>query len=248
MSRRPSLQLPLDVRWLRAPDFSSFAPDQYAEAVAATRLASLEVDAPLFLHGPAGSGKTHLLQAAARSAHERRRRAGYLPLRQDPAAVEGYECLDFIAVDGCEAAAGHPQLAVALARLIDAARSRGASLVLASRLGPGHLQHAISPDLCTRLLACQIYALGPLSDAGLRDALQRQAQARGLTLAVDVADYLIRRLPRDMPSMIRLLDQLDNASLSAQHRLTIPFVQRHLQLLAESDAAHAPSSEQTKSN
>ena len=40
----------------------------------------------------------------------------------------------------------------------------------------------------------------------------------------DVADYLLRRCPRDMDSLFNLLNRLDQASLAAQRRLTIPFV------------------------
>jgi DnaA family protein len=34
----------------------------------------------------------------------------------------------------------------------------------------------------------------------------------------------LRRFPRDMSTLGRLLDEIDLASLSAQRRLTIPFV------------------------
>jgi chromosomal replication initiation ATPase DnaA len=34
----------------------------------------------------------------------------------------------------------------------------------------------------------------------------------------------LRRFPRDMSRLGRLLDQIDDASLSAQRRLTVPFV------------------------
>jgi DnaA family protein len=40
----------------------------------------------------------------------------------------------------------------------------------------------------------------------------------------------MRRLPRDMPALFDLLDQLDEASLVAQRKLTVPFVKSVLGL------------------
>lgn len=242
----PGLQLPLGVRWLRAPNFSSFAPGRSTEAVAAIQQAGLTHAPPILLHGPSGSGKSHLLQAAARQAHEQGRRAAYLPLPNNPAALEGYDRFDFLSLDECETVADNPQLAVALARLVDGLRTAGAGVVLASRKSPAALENTIPADLHTRLLACTVYGLQPLSDTDLSQALQRQADARGLMLAPDVAEYLIHRLPRDMPNMMAVLDRLDHASLSAGRRLTIPFVQQHLHQ-ANSPHAPAPSSAQTES-
>jgi DnaA family protein len=46
----------------------------------------------------------------------------------------------------------------------------------------------------------------------------------------ETASYLLRRLPRDMPALFDLLDQLDEASLAAQRKLTVPFVKSVLGL------------------
>ena len=66
-------------------------------------------------------------------------------------------------------------------------------------------------------------------------ALQLRAERRGLTLADDAALFLVHRLPRDMHSLCRVLDQLDEASLVAQRRLTMPFLRQAL--AAQMDAA-----------
>ncbi len=41
--------------------------------------------------------------------------------------------------------------------------------------------------------------------------------------------FLQRRLPRDMESMCAFLDELDEASLAAQRKLTVPFVRAVLE-------------------
>ena len=96
---------------------------------------------------------------------------------------------------------------------------------------PAELPLAPLPDLRTRLAACAVFGLKPLADADLRALLQKRARRRGLELPDEVAEFLLRRLPRDVPSLLAALDTLDRNSLSAQRRLTIPFVQQALPAL-----------------
>ncbi len=42
-------------------------------------------------------------------------------------------------------------------------------------------------------------------------------------------DYLLKRMPRDLRSLFEILDDLDEASLVAQRRLTIPFIRDALE-------------------
>lgn len=232
-------QLTLGMGWADAPDFDAFSPGDNAEVLAAMRHAAGHGGAPLLLHGAAGTGKSHLLQAAARTVDRAGRRAAYLPLSvyadSAPDVLEGFGDHQLIALDECEAVVARRDWATALARLLDDQRSRGDGLLLASRASPAALATMTLPDLRTRLSACAVYHLRPLADADRRDALQRRARVRGLTLGDDVADYLIHRLPRDLTSLMSTLEALDRASLSAQRRLTIPFVQQCL------SAAHVPA-------
>ena len=64
----------------------------------------------------------------------------------------------------------------------------------------------------------------PLDDAGRLQVLQLRAQGRGFELPDETGVYLLRRYPRDLPALCGLLERLDQASLVAQRRLTIPFV------------------------
>jgi DnaA family protein len=84
------------------------------------------------------------------------------------------------------------------------------------------------PDLKSRLGWGPVFQLATLSDRDKQAALQMRARRRGLELGNEVAEYLLRRCPRDMDSLFSLLNQLDRASLVAQRRLTIPFVRELL--------------------
>jgi len=51
-----------------------------------------------------------------------------------------------------------------------------------------------------------------------------------MKLPVDVGRFLLNRLSRDMNTLLETLDKLDNASLEAKRKLTIPFVKEVLAL------------------
>ena len=64
-------------------------------------------------------------------------------------------------------------------------------------------------------------------------ALRSRAAQRGLELPEETAEYLLRRMPRDLASLYGVLDKLDEASLMAQRRLTVPFIRDVLETLAK---------------
>ena len=185
----------------------------------------------LFLDGPPGSGKTHLLLAACASAGERGRRAVYLPL----AGFAGHladmlpaqEGADLLCLDGLESIAGDAGDEEALFHFHNRARAGTGTAIYAAAAGPSALGITL-PDLATRLGQCTRLTLAPLDDAGRREVLRQRAARRGLELDDAVLDYLMRRVERDLGSLTSLLDRLDRASLAAQRRITIPFLRQHL--------------------
>ncbi|SUG19040.1 Chromosomal replication initiator protein DnaA [Salmonella enterica subsp. arizonae] len=56
------------------------------------------------------------------------------------------------------------------------------------------------------------------------------APAAGFELPEDVGRFLLKRLDREMRTLFMTLDQLDHASITAQRKLTIPFVKEILKL------------------
>lgn len=231
------LQLPLGVQLADTASFDTFHAGPNADTVTALR-AGL---APLvLLFGPRASGKTHLLQALTREAAARRPCA-YVPLaelaRHEAADVlDGLEHRALVALDDLEAALGRPGWAVALLRLLDAVRTRDGVAVLSASAPPERLPVPLA-DLRTRLSAAAIYGLKPLTDADREQLLAERARARGLELPADAARYLLARLPRDAGSLTGALDRLDRATLTAQRRLTLAFVQ---QWLREQPASEPP--------
>jgi DnaA-homolog protein len=181
----------------------------------------------LFLSGPAGSGKSHLMLAACAEAATLGRRGAYLPL---PAfaghlgdALAAQEGADLLCLDGLEAIAGDRGDEEALFHFHNRARASGAVVLYAANGNPATLGLSL-PDLVTRLGQCVRLVLEPLDEAGRREVLRQRAARRGLELDDAVLDYLLRRVDRDLASLTTLLDRLDKASLAAQRRITIPFL------------------------
>jgi DnaA family protein len=136
-----------------------------------------------------------------------------------------------LCLDDADAIAGDPQWEQALFRLFNEAAELGTRLIFAARAAPRGIDWSLE-DWRSRAAASVVYQLRDLDDAGRLEALRLRAAQRGLQLPPETADYLLRRMPRDLPSLFELLDQLDEASLVAQRRLTVPFIRDALERLA----------------
>jgi len=224
-------QLPLALRWPRRQRFEHFHAGANAAALAAVRTLAVEADAPwIYLHGSAGSGRSHLLLAACQAATAAGRRAQYLPLASitdRAAALRGVAGSELLALDDLGAIAGDPDAEHALFDLYNRTRSDGGALLFAAAMAPAELGVGL-PDLRSRLGACTRFALKPLDDGERRAVLQAQAAARGIELDDSVLDWLFARYARDLGALLDLLDKLDQASLAAQRRVTIPFLRDFL--------------------
>ena len=226
-----SPQLPLALRWPRRQRFEHFHAGANAAALAALRSFAVEVGAPwIYLQGAAGSGRSHLLLATCQAATAAGRRVQYLPLATmgDPAAaLRGVAGSELLALDDLDAIAGNRDAEHALFDLYNRTRSDGGALLFAAVAAPAELGIEL-PDLRSRLGACTRFALKPLDDAERRAVLRAQAAARGIELDDSVLDWLFARYARDLGALLDLLDKLDQASLAAQRRVTIPFLRELL--------------------
>jgi DnaA family protein len=225
-------QLALGVQLRVTLRFASYNTGANAAAVLGlTRAARAAGGPPLWLYGPAGVGRTHLLQAACAEAGERGRRAGYLPLAdladQPAGLLGGLEGLDLVALDDLQLIAGRADWERALFTLYNELVERGGGLVCAADVPPAALPIRL-PDLASRLAAAVVWRLQPLAEAEQAAALCSRARLRGLELPDETLQYLLRRAPRDFASLCRLLDELDTQALAAQRRLTVPFVREVL--------------------
>ena len=228
-------QLPLDLRLRESSRFATFEPEASGLAAATVQLQATDGAAgerQVFLHGAAGSGKTHLLQAACHAAHEAGRSCVYLPLAElasegPPDVLEGLDGIDLLALDDLQAVSGREDWEQALFGLINRVRDRTGRLLLAARSAPEALGCRL-PDLVSRFVWGPVFRLDLPGDRSIKTILRMRAAERGLRLEESVADYLLRHESRDLESLLRLLDRLDLAALAEQRALTIPFIREQL--------------------
>jgi DnaA family protein len=224
-------QIPLGVRLPDRAVFASFLPARNAQPVEHLRqLADAEPGGLTWLCGPAGAGKTHLLQATCAAAGARLR-AGYVPLREvarlGVGVLDGLPQLKCLCLDDIDQVAGQAEWEHALFGLLREIEDGGGRLVLSAQTPPALLDWALA-DLGSRCAAGAVFQLRVLDELEQRAALQLRARLRGCELPDDTARWLQRRVPRDMGSLYQLLDTLDEAALAAQRRLTIPFIREVL--------------------
>ncbi|MEO0997080.1 MAG: DnaA regulatory inactivator Hda [Pseudomonadota bacterium] len=213
-------QLPLNVGLDDHARFGTYHAGPNELAVAA--LQALKPPG-LWLFGPPGCGKSHLLQASAHAADLSYLALGEVPA---PAVLSGAPRPAGIALDDLDRIAGDPDWERSLLSLYDAVTPT-ARLLVSSSDAPAELPVDL-PDLASRLRALPAYALMPLDDAGRVRALGLRAERRGLDISPATLEFLIRREPRDMKGLYDLLERLDKAALGAGRRLTLPFVRAFL--------------------
>lgn len=221
-----SLQLPLGIQLRPDATYESFIAGPNGEAVDYLRN-RFEPGQSVYLWGSAGTGKTHLLHAACRSIDETGGSAIYLPFELmdewTPDILDGTESLALICLDDVQRFAGHEEWERRVFRLFNSARERASRILLAGSTSPRALGMGLL-DLSTRFAWGPVFQLQPLGDADLPVALAARARALGMEMPDEVARYLLQHFVRDTAALFCLLDRLDHESLSAQRRLTVPFV------------------------
>ncbi len=211
-------QIPLALAETAQRTFETFVAGANAAAVAQL-LAPTVRATPVYLWGPAGSGKTHLLQAVAERARQAGVQAAWFNaadrapwLHEEPPAL--------IILDDCDGIDASQQQA-AFGLFVEAA-THAVPLYAAGRLPPVDLK--LREDLRTRLGWGHVHALQPLSEPEVRAALRREADRRGVFLGDEVIDYLLTRFARDLKHLMAQLDRLDEYALASQRAITVPLL------------------------
>lgn len=173
----------------------------------------------LALHGPPGSGKTHL-------AHVWQARSGAVFV--DPRAL---------ATDSVPGLLGAARAAIvddasdaseeALLHLYNLLAERQGHLLAVAHEPPARWGIKLA-DLRSRLVAGPAVALAPPDEALLGALLVKLLADRQLVVGEDVVAYLVVRLERSFEAARRVVAALDAAALAAHRRITVPLVREVL--------------------
>ncbi|MGH7094125.1 MAG: HdaA/DnaA family protein [Stellaceae bacterium] len=181
----------------------------------------------LVLHGPPGSGKTHLAHLwCARAGAALVGGAELVPEAVAPVlgAAPGA-----IAVDDAEQA---PE--AALLHLYNACSERGGSILVVARQ-PAAAWRIALPDLASRLRALPAVGIEPPDDALLASVLVKLFTDRQVTVKPPVIGYLTRRMERSFAAATALAAALDHAQMSEGGAITIPLARRILAAMDQSE-------------
>lgn len=190
----------------------------------------------LTIHGPAGSGKTHLAQvwraqvAAGRAGGGA---AGPAPMIAGAALAQalpedllaGACCC--VVEDAHAAVAGDAAREQGLFHLYNRLAEAGGHMLLTGRTAPAGWPIGL-PDLRSRLLAAPTAALSAPDDALISAVLVKLFADRQLRVGPGVVDFLLRRMERSFAGAGEIVAAIDAAALDRRRNITVPLVREVL--------------------
>jgi len=194
-------QLLLNIQPPAAPGFDNFIVGQNQEALASVRsvLADATTTRFVYLWGESGSGKSHLLLAAQ--------------------AMGAHIADDVHTLD--------EESQIILFDTYNQIKDEGGVLITAGSHAPTQME--LRADLATRLAWGLVYQLLPLSDDEKAEALRAHARDRGMKLPDEVIAYCLRYLRRDLPTLMAVIEALDEWSLTTKKAVTVQSLKKMLQ-------------------
>jgi chromosomal replication initiator protein len=188
---------------------------------------------PLFVHGPSGAGKTHLLEGIWCDVRRRGgRRIIYLTAEQFttyflqalrgsglPSFRQKYRAVDLLVLDDVQFFVGKQATLNELLHTLDALLRDGRQVVLSADRPPSDLV-ALGSELQARVSGGLVCAMEPLNHATRRELLQRLAEDRQVPLDDATLDRIAERATGDARQLQGMLNrlwatcQLDSSPLS----------------------------------
>lgn len=185
-----------------------------ATAIARAALAG-HAAGPLHLHGPQGSGKSHLLQTAA-AYHQ-------VPVYVAQCPPPPYP--NILIIDDLHRLP--PAGQTLLFHTINQHAQTGGRLLTAAPVPVAELP--LLPDLGSRLQQGLAAELTEPTETDLAQLALRWAAAARLVLSPDVVEYLLSRAERSVPVLHSLVQKLNELSLEQKRAVTIPLARQVLQ-------------------
>jgi len=187
----------------------------------------------LFLHGPEGSGKTHLLTAIS---HATETATGVsvpaLPV-QSLTTVELERLgditrnLPLLLLDDLHLIRDDDRVRVAIWQLFNDFYSSGRKIVVTATAPPKELPH-LDGHLVSRLLWGLVAKMDISDDDSRRMIMNKLAADRQIVLPAEVIDYLLLHVQRDIPALTSALEQIKRLSFATQRKITLKLAREAL--------------------
>jgi DnaA family protein len=181
--------------------------------------------------GGQDSGKTHLINATAHFARQQSSRFqfydGFQLMECDPAQFDDFVNCEILLVDNLDAICGDLQWEQKFYQLINACKQGEMTLLFTVSVNPQFLDCTL-PDFQSRLSWGLLLQLPVVVDTDIGQVLKFRAELLGIDLSKEVITYLLTHYSRQLSAQMGILRLLDEMSLSAKKRVTVPFVKKAL--------------------
>jgi DnaA-homolog protein len=225
-------QIPLALGLQDKPGFDLFVVGNNAEVLHNIKSIAMGMKfSNLYIWGQTGTGVSHLLQAACMLSHDQGNQVAYVSLKEkdvlEPEMLENMDTMDMVCIDDIDRICSNKNWEQSLLHFYNRLREKRHNLLIGAHTSPQSLKMQLQ-DLKSRMTWDLVYRLQTLDDTDKIEVLQRRARARAFDLPKEVAEYIVKRFRRELPSLLAVLDDLEQATLAEKRKLTIPFVKSFL--------------------
>ena len=226
------MQLPLSINVSPKQDFASFVVGSDIPVCHSLQNIHATNASIVFIYGPTGSGKSHLLNAVCLAQPAKHPfmfldAATLAPYFQKPddarEILNGLELNHLICIDNIDSLLPNSQWQFALFDLINRVLEQGHSIILTSQKRVDDSDFTL-PDLRSRLVWGETYRLAPLDDAQIQAALSQYIESKQVKFQDQSLSYLLNHFPRDISILKSYIDEIDMHALSQKKAITIPLI------------------------
>ena len=180
----------------------------------------------LYVYGPEGSGKTHLLTALSNAVGGR-----YLSFKDADALYRGnypaeglsslsdhFAGASALILDDLHLLPDNQGVRVELWELFNAFYTSGRKIAIAGLIPPKELPH-LDGHLTSRLLWGLVARMDVSDDDSRRMILKKLAEDHQMTLPDDVIDQMLLRVRRDIPSLVYALETINRFAIATKRKV-----------------------------
>jgi chromosomal replication initiator protein len=185
----------------------------------------------LYLYGPPGSGKTHLLEACSAAIGERVTPPLQSPtfsFRETPGIASStiaaliqrrFQEAPALLLDDIHLAPSDPNMKGAIWQLFNDFHSAGKPIAITGNTIPKELPN-LDEHLVSRLLWGLVARVDVSDDESRQMIIQKLAADRQVTIPNDVGEFLLKQLPRDIPTLISTLDRIIRYAIATGRKVS----------------------------
>ena len=179
----------------------------------------------LYLYGPTGSGKTHLLSAIAHAIGKADGRSfPHISFREHFSPGEltlHFADSPLLLVDDLHLLPADAALHNALWQLFNDFHSAGRTIVMTGNVPPRELPH-LDDHLVSRLLWGLVARVDASDDASRRMILQKIAEDRQVRVPDEVLDFILITTSREVGDLISAFENIYRLSMASKRKISLP--------------------------